>query len=129
MADFETKPVMAQAEPAMPDPIPTSQSKIIITACVTILASILGLFGVYMTQIQQDTLTNALVALAPLGATLVTGIITIWARRRSIPAPIKGGPADPEVIQTKLLEQAIKVSRQVDLDKYANESKTRNNRR
>jgi hypothetical protein len=129
MVDLGTEPVTVQAESGTPEPIPASQSKIIIAACVTVLASLMGLAGVTVTQVQQDNLTNLLVALAPLAATLVTGIVTIWARRKSIPAPIKGSPADPQVVQLKLLERAKKASLQNDLDNYSRGSQGRKGRR
>jgi hypothetical protein len=112
MVDLDSPPVTVQSEP-----IPASQSRVIISACVTILASVLGLAGIAMTQFQQDTLTNLLVALAPLAATLVTGIVTIWARRKTS-APIKGGPADPEMIAKKLLDDANERARKQAFGKY-----------
>jgi hypothetical protein len=115
MVDLGTEPVTVQAESGTPEPIPASQSKIIIAACVTVLASLMGLAGVTVTQVQQDNLTNLLVA--------------IWARRKSIPAPIKGSPADPQVVQLKLLERAKKASLQNDLDSYSRGSQGRKGRR
>jgi hypothetical protein len=101
MVDLGTEPVTVQAESGTPEPIPASQSKIIIAACVTVLASLMGLAGVTVTQVQQD----------------------------NIPAPIKGSPADPQVVQLKLLERAKKASLQNDLDSYSRGSQGRKGRR
>lgn len=89
------------------EPIPQSQSGVIIASWMGILFMALGLVGVAVKPETQSAWTDLAIQAAPLVGGLVAFVVA-WVRRRSAKAPIEGGSADPKVLAQEQIRSELR---------------------
>jgi hypothetical protein len=83
------------------EPKPAVKSLTWVSALVTVVFSALGAAGVAYTADDVHNWTEIAERAAPYAAIAVSGVISMVGRWRAT-APIKNGPADPEVMAEKV---------------------------